>query len=75
VKKAAKDKIAAMIGKEVTVTSRSMGSITWKVVPSVDPVDMIPEKDSSVEYGLRGFDVGSFRKSEVFSSIFLRLNF
>ena len=30
VKKAAKDKMAAMIGKEVTVTSRSMGSITWK---------------------------------------------
>jgi len=32
IKKAAKDKIAALIGQEATVTSRSMGSIIWKVV-------------------------------------------
>ena len=75
VKKAAKDKIAAMVGKEVTVTSRSMGSISWKVVASVDPVDLIPEKDSSVNYGLQSFDVGHYKKSEVFSSIFLKLIF
>jgi hypothetical protein len=60
IKKAAKDKIASMTGKEVMVTLRSMGSITWKVLPSVNPVDMILEKGSSAEYGLCGFDVGKF---------------
>jgi hypothetical protein len=55
IKKAVKDKIAAMEGKEVTVTSRSMGCITWKVVASVDPIDLIPEKDSDVKCGLRNF--------------------
>ncbi len=50
IKKATKDKIAAMVGKEVTVTSRSMGSISWKVVASVDPVNLISKKGSSVNY-------------------------
>jgi hypothetical protein len=45
-KKADKDKIAAMVGMEVTATSRSMGSISWNAVASVDPMDLIPEKGS-----------------------------
>jgi hypothetical protein len=61
VKKGAKDKIAAMVGKEETITSRSMGSITWKVVASNEPVDLIPEKDSSVKYGLRDFEIGNYK--------------
>ncbi len=75
VKKAAKDKIAAMVGQEITVVSKSMGSITWKVVASVDPVDVIPESDASVRYGLKGFAVGKHKKSSIFSDMFLRLLF
>jgi tryptophanyl-tRNA synthetase len=67
--------VAAVVGQEVTVTSRSMGSIIWKVVALVNPVNIIPEKDSSAVYGLQGFDVGKFKKSDVISNIFLRLMF
>ena len=75
VKRAAMEKIAALKGHEVTVTSKSMGSVTWKVVESVEPDDVIPELDEKVAYGLKGFDVSNYRKSEVLSSIFLRLLF
>jgi hypothetical protein len=60
IKKAAMDKIAALVGQEGTVTSRSMGSIIWKVVALVNPVDIIPEKYSSLVCGLQGFDAGKF---------------
>lgn len=74
-KKAAQEKIAALVGHEVTVTSRTMGTIKWKVVASVDPEDPIPEFNPKIKYGLKGFDVSMFRKSEVFSLMFLRLLF
>ena len=45
------------------------------MVASVDPVDVIPEKDSSKKYGLQNFDVSNYKKSDVFSSIFLKLMF
>ena len=37
IKKPAKDKIAAMVGQEVTVSSKSSGAVTWKVITSLDP--------------------------------------
>ncbi len=34
-KKLAKDKIAAMVGQEVTVSSKSSGAVMWKVIASM----------------------------------------
>ncbi len=51
IKKAAKDKIAALIGQEATVTSRSMGSIIWKVVaPAVFFWGLLPRIGESEAY-------------------------
>jgi hypothetical protein len=37
VKKAAKDIISALVGKEVTVRTRKNGSMKWKVIASYEP--------------------------------------
>ena len=75
VKQLAKDKIAALVGKEVTVNSRSSGTVVWKVVAAVEPEDVIPERSASQKYGLKGFDISNHKKSEIFASIFLSLSF
>jgi hypothetical protein len=74
-KQAAKDKIAALLGNEVTVTSRSVGAIVWKVVALVDPDDVIPESIPGKQYGMKNFDVGRHKRSEVFANLFLLLSF
>jgi hypothetical protein len=75
VKQLAKEKIAALVGKEVPVTSRSLGTIIWKVVAAVESEDVIPERSDGIEYGLRGFNVGRHKKSEIFASMFLSISF
>jgi hypothetical protein len=37
--------------------------------------DVIPERSAGKNYGLRGFDIGSHKKSEIFASIFSSLSF
>jgi hypothetical protein len=45
IKKAVKEKIAALIGTEVTVTCRKNGCLTWTVVESHSPpVDELRSK-------------------------------
>jgi hypothetical protein len=58
IKKLAKEKIAAMVGQEVTVSSKSSGAITWKVIASLDPPVIIPESEPMVKYGLKDFNLG-----------------
>jgi len=74
IKQQAKEKIAAMVGHEITVSTRSNGAITWKVIAANDPKEIIPEKES-IQYGLKGFDIESYKKSEIFVAIFLQLAF
>jgi hypothetical protein len=62
VKQLAKDKIAALVGKKVTVTSRSSGTVVWKVVAAVEPEDVIPERSAGQKYGLKGFDIRNHKK-------------
>ena len=45
IKKAAKEKIAALVGTQVTVTSRKNGCLAWTVVESHSPpVDELTSK-------------------------------
>jgi len=74
IKQQAKEKIAAMVGHEITVSTRSNGAITWKVIAANDPKEIIPEKES-IQYGLKGFDIESYKKSDIFVAIFLQLAF
>ena len=75
IKRAAKEKIAALVGTEVTVTSRKNGCLRWTVVDCHSPpVDELRSKASS-SYGLKDFFIGNYRKSEVLAHIFLELMF
>jgi hypothetical protein len=74
IKQQAKEKIAAMVGHEITVSTRSNGAITWKVIASNDPTEIIPEKES-IQYGLKGFAIENYKKSDIFVSIFLKVAF
>jgi hypothetical protein len=70
----AKDKLAAMAGQEVTVSTKSSGTITWKVITSLDPPIIIPESEPTVN-DLKDFNVGQYNKSKIHTSIFLKLSF
>jgi hypothetical protein len=41
------------------------------VIASNDPATIIPEKKSSMFYGLKGFDLAKYKKSEIFAMMFL----
>jgi hypothetical protein len=63
IKRQVKEKIAAMVGQEVTGSTRSNGTIIWKVIVLNDPATIIPEKELSMFYGLKGFDLAKFKKA------------
>jgi hypothetical protein len=75
IKKAAKEKVAALVGTEVTVTSRKNGSMTWKVVERHNPPDEKLISKGNRPYGLRDFSTMTHRKSEVLAHMFLELSF
>jgi len=74
IKMQALQKIKSLAGEKVTIKTRNNGSMTWTVIASHDPPDVIPEKEHN-EYGLKGFKLKSFKRSEVISSVFLMLLF
>jgi hypothetical protein len=61
----------------VVVKTKKNGSMTWKVIDSIDPdlAEAIAEIHDNFEYGLKRFYCENYKKSEVISSIFLRLLF
>jgi hypothetical protein len=78
VRSLAKEKLAALVGTIVTVGTARGGSMSWKVVDSHLPP---PEKtvDADFErgkiYGLKNFDIGQHKKSEVLVNISLSISF
>jgi len=48
--------------------------MTWIVIASHDPPYVLPEKEHN-KYGLKGFKIGNFKRSEVLCSVFLMLLF
>jgi ferredoxin-fold anticodon binding domain-containing protein len=64
VKQLAKDKITALVGKEITVTSRHSGTVIWKVVAAVESDDAIPERSAGKKCRFTRFDIGSHKKVE-----------
>ncbi len=51
-KKLAWDKVKSLLGNEVVVKTKKNGSMTWKVIESMDNDDIIPEHNNS-QYGLK----------------------
>ncbi len=74
IKQLALEKISSLVGEDVVIRTRNNRSMTWKVIASHEPPDVIPEKDHRA-YELKGFKLENFKKSEVISSIFLMLLF
>jgi hypothetical protein len=76
VKKAAKERIAAMVCREVTEGSRKNVSMKWTVISSHEPLDYtLEELDHNATYGLKDFDMSMFRRSELLAYLFLTLAF
>jgi hypothetical protein len=50
------------------------GPMTWKVIESIDNDDVIPEHNN-LQYGLKGFSCGNYKKSDTFANICLHLMF
>jgi hypothetical protein len=73
-KKLAWDKVKSLLGSEVVVKTKKNGSMTWKVIESIDNDDVIPEHNNS-QYGLKKFSCGDYKKSDIIAKIFLRLMF
>jgi hypothetical protein len=77
IKKAAKEKVAALVGHDVTVGTRKNGSMKWKVVALHDLSDdsLLKEFDPVEKYGLKDFNCFDYKKSTVLVEIFLRAAF
>jgi hypothetical protein len=48
--------------------------MTWKVFESIDNNNVIPEHNN-LQFGLKDFSCGDYRKSEIITKIFLCLMF
>jgi hypothetical protein len=75
IKQNAINKIDSMVGQTVTVSTRNNGSMTWTVIKSHQPEDVIPEKEVDVTYGLKEFKSNDYKRSEIFCLLFLKLMF
>ena len=77
IKRAAKERIAALIGQEVTVSTRSNGSMKWKVIETYEPPEenLIQDINVRQKYGLKNFSTSDYKKSEVLAKMFLDLTF
>jgi hypothetical protein len=69
--------VKSLIGQEVTIKTEKNGSMTWKVIESIEPEDgkEIPELHDKFQYGFKDFSCSSFKKSEVVCSIYIWLLF
>jgi hypothetical protein len=59
---------------KVRCEDKKNGPLTWKVIESIDNNNVIPEHDI-LQYGLKNFSCGNYRKSEIIAKIFLCLTF
>jgi hypothetical protein len=69
IKRQALEKISKLFGEEVIIKMQNNGSMTWKVIGSHEPSDVIPEMEHH-DYGLKGFKLEPFKKSELYASFF-----
>ena len=77
IKRASREKIAGLVGHEVTMGNRSSGTMKWKVITNYEPPDECLLQDISTrkEFGLKNFSTMNHKRSEVLAEIFLNLMF
>jgi hypothetical protein len=73
IKKAAKEKIAALVGHEVTVGTQSSGTMKWKVVTTFEPPDkcLLGDTLTKEEFGLKNFSPSNYKQCKVLA-VFLK---
>jgi hypothetical protein len=74
IKMQALEKIKFLVGEKVTIKTQNNGAMTWTIIASHDPPNVIPEKEHK-KYGLKGYKVENFKRSEVLCSVSLTLLF
>ncbi len=57
------------MGEKVTVKTQNNGAMTWTVIASHDPSNVILEKEHN-EYGFKSFECGDYKRSEVLCFFF-----
>jgi hypothetical protein len=72
IKKAVKEKIAALVDTEVIVGSKKHGTMKWKVVGCHTPPDNKLISKASTTFGLKNFSLSNYRKSKVLVEFFYR---
>lgn len=70
IKKAVKEKIAALVDTEVIVGSKKHGTMNWKVVGYHTPPDDKLISKASTTFGLKNFPLSNYRKSKVLVDFF-----
>ncbi len=76
-KKAAKEKVAALVGHDVTIGTRKNGSMKWKVIVMHDPMDenVLRDFDAVQKYGLKEFNCSDYKKVRCWLKSFYKLHF
>jgi hypothetical protein len=77
VKRRAQEKIASMIGTEIIIKASNNRVMAWAVIANHEPDsgDILGEKSSSVQYGLKEFNSKDYACCTVFAEFFLKLIF
>jgi hypothetical protein len=75
IKKAAKEKVLALVGTEVSVVSKKNGTMKWTVVENHTPPEEKLISKGTLPYGLKDFSLANHKKSEILVDIFLQLSF
>ena len=75
IKKAAKEKIAALVGTEISVVTKKNGTMKWTVVESHTPPEEKLITKAGDFYGLKGFSTSMYKKGEILAHLFLEVTF
>jgi hypothetical protein len=67
IKPAAQEKIAALIGQEVTISNRSNGSMKWTVIETYEPPEknLIQDINLSQKYGLKNSSISDNKRKVI----------
>jgi len=75
VKRIAKEKVAALVGTEVVITSKKNGSMKWTVVAFHSPPEEKLISKARLGYGLKEFVLDNYKKSDVLVNMFLQISY
>jgi hypothetical protein len=72
-KKADIEKIAALVGQDITIVTHKNGSMKGKVISTYEALEVNLINDSHRKCGMRDFNTMDYKKREVLVAMFLQL--